>query len=326
MPSAGLPDSLADVLALAGVIIFATTSVAAALSALVLRKENLLYLATQLVLLLLLLHQGARWAYPLWFADAFDDRASYDRAILTLLFLALAFTADVGTRILLWRGMARSGRSAVPPLLVGTVRVLTYLFALLIVIQFVYGQSITALATLSGAFALILGLSAQTTLGEMFAGIAIALSRPFRLGDWVRVGTLDEGRVVDMTWRLVRIETRDHHTLNIPNRMVADASVYNFNHPRRTVRVSETIYLPALPEGADPAAVEQRLIDAVSQCPGVLAAPPPIAQYRGNRSGVADYRLRYVIGDYRHRDEVKDLVRRRMAEPAPAPAERRRET
>jgi small-conductance mechanosensitive channel len=313
MPSTGVPDTLIEVLALAGVIVFAITSVSAALSAIFIRKENLFYLATQLVLLLLLLHQGSRWAYPLWFADGFDDREAYDRAVLTLLFLALAFAVDVGTRTLLWQGMlARSGRSAVPPLLVGTVRVLTYLFAVLIIIQFVYGQSITALATLSGAFALILGLSAQTTLGEMFAGIAIALSRPFRLGDWVKVGALDEGRVVDMTWRLVRIETRDHHTINIPNRMVADASVYNFSHPRRTVRVSETISLPALPDGADPAAIERRLIEAVAQCPGVLAAPPPSAQYRGSRSGIADYRLRYVIGDYRHRDEVKDMVRARM--------------
>ena len=268
MASAGMPDSLLEVLGLAGVIIFAITSVSAALSALLVRKENLFYLATQIVLLLLLLHQGARWAYPLWFADLFDDGAQYDRAVLTLLFFALAFAADVGTRILLWRGMlARSGRSAVPPLLVGTVRVLTYLFASLIVIQFVYGKSITALATLSGAFALVLGLSAQTTLGEMFAGIAIALSRPFRLGDWVKVGTLDEGRVVDMTWRLVRIETRDHHTINIPNRMVADASVYNFSHPRRTVRVLETIYLPPLPDGADPGDIEQRLVEAVLQLP-----------------------------------------------------------
>jgi small-conductance mechanosensitive channel len=315
MASAGLPDSLFEVLTLAGVMIFAITSAAAALSALLVRKENLLYLATQVALLLLLLHRGARWAYPLWFADAFDDQGQYDRAVLTLLFLALAFTLDVGTRLLLWqRLIARSGRSAVPPLLVGTVRVLTYLFALLIIIQFVYGQSITALATLSGAFALILGLSAQTTLGEMFAGIAIALSRPFRLGDWVKVGTLDEGRVVDMTWRLVRIETRDHHMISIPNRVVADASVYNFSHPRSTVRVSETIYLPPLAEGADPGAIERRLIETVAACPGVLPEPPPSAQYRGNRAGVADYRLRYVVADYRHRDEIKDLVRQRMVE------------
>lgn len=327
MPSAGLPNSLFEVLTLAGVIVFAITSISAALSAMLVRKENLFYLATQLVLFFLLLHQGARWAYPLWFAQAFDDRAEYDRAVLTLLFLALAFTLDVGTRFLLWQGMvARSGRSAVPPLLVGTVRVLTYLFALLIVIQFVYGQSITALATLSGAFALILGLSAQTTLGEMFAGIAIALSRPFRLGDWVKVGTLDEGRVVDMTWRLVRIETRDRHTISVPNRVVADASVYNFSYPRRSVRVSETLYLPALPDGADPGAVERRLIEAILHCPGVLPEPLPTAQYRGHRAGVEDYRLRYLIDDYRHRDAVKEQLRRMMAQPAgdAATAEARR--
>jgi small-conductance mechanosensitive channel len=320
MPSARLPDSLFELLTLAGVIIFTITAVSAVLSALLIRKENLLYLATQLVLVFLFLHWAARWAYPLWFTGAFGDRGQYDRAMLTFFFFALAFTVDVATRTLLWQGMlAKSGRSAVPPLLVGTVRVLTYLFALLIVIQFVYGQSITALATLSGAFALILGLSAQTTLGEMFAGIAIALSRPFRLGDWVKVGALEEGRVVDMTWRLVRIETRDRHTISIPNRVVADSSVFNFSHPQQTVRVTETISLPAAPGGADTAAVERQLVEMVVQCPGVLAAPPPLAQFRGNRSGLTDYRLSYFTADYRHRDEIKEAVRRRMTEAVAAP-------
>lgn len=97
-----------------------------------------------------------------------------------------------------------------------------YLVAILIVLQFVYGQSITALATLSGAAVMVLGFSAQSTLGEMFARIAISISRPFKVGDWIKIGDKDEGQVIDQTWRHVQIRTRDRCTLNVPNRTIAE--------------------------------------------------------------------------------------------------------
>ena len=35
------------------------------------------------------------------------------------------------------------------------------------------------------------------------AGIALNVERPFRVGDWVKIGE-QEGQVVDMTWRTTR--------------------------------------------------------------------------------------------------------------------------
>ncbi|MGQ0662074.1 MAG: mechanosensitive ion channel family protein [Pseudomonadota bacterium] len=312
MPDPAIPDSLYDVLTLAAMLVFAMTSLAAALASILVTRNNLLYLGTQLALLSLAMLASSDWAHPLWFADAIADEQDYNRIFAAALIAAIAFTCDMALKFLVWEGaLARDGRPTVPRLLVGVVRVLVYLVAILIVVQFVLGQSITALAALSGAFALVLGLSAQSTLGEMFAGIAIALSRPFRVGDWVKIGNLDEGEVIDMTWRLVRIQTRDRNVLSVTNRVVADSPVQNFSHPSPVVRITDTI---CFGQDHDPSAVQELLARAMASAPGVLAEPPPAALFRGAKDGVAEYSLRYFIDDYQRKDSATEEVWKTIVE------------
>jgi small-conductance mechanosensitive channel len=67
----------------------------------------------------------------------------------------------------------------------------------------------------------ILGIAAQQTLGNVFAGIVLLLARPFTLGERVRVragslGGIFEGVVTAMNLVYVSIET-DEGRVNVPN-------------------------------------------------------------------------------------------------------------
>jgi small-conductance mechanosensitive channel len=310
--SPDVPNAFFDVLSLAGMIIFSITSLSAVLSSIFVKKDNLLYLGTQLVLLSVSLLLSTHWSYRLWFSGIFDSADSQIQFVETILLLSIAYTIDMALRIFVWEGaLRRHDDRSVPPLLIGATRTLVYLFALLTILQFVFDKSITALAALSGAFALVIGLSAQSTLGEMFAGIAIALSRPLRIGDWVKIGHLDEGKVIDMTWRMVRIETKDRVMLNVPNHAVADQSVKNFSHPNRAVRISEAIFFP---QNDDPTLIQEVLIKAIAAAQGALADPKPAALYRGAKDGVCEYTMRYFIDDYGQRDNVTERVWKNVIE------------
>jgi len=310
--SSAVPNELLDVLSLAGIIIFLITAISAILSSIFVKKDNLLFLGTQLVLLSVFLFLSTPWSYELWFSEIFSSAELQVRFVETMLLLSIAYTIDMALKVVVWEGtLRRHGDKAVPPLLMGATRTLIYLFALLTVLQFVFDKSITALAALSGVFALVIGLSAQSTLGEMFAGIAIALSRPLRIGDWVKIGNLDEGKVIDMTWRMVRIETKDRVVLNVPNRSVADQPVRNFSHPNRAVRISEAIYFP---QSDDPTLIQDILTRAIGAAEGALADPKPAALYRGAKDGVCEYTMRYFIDDYGMKDSVTEHVWKNVIE------------
>jgi branched-chain amino acid transport system substrate-binding protein len=301
-----LPDTLSEVLDLAAIIVFLLTSLSATLSAILIKRDNLFYLGFQLIGLTFALILSRDWLYDMTFSSVFDSAETYRQLMTSALILSIGYTADMGMKVLLWQGMlAREGRSAVPPLLVNVVRFLIYLLAGLTILQFVYGQSITALATLSGAFALVLGLSAQTTLGEMFAGIALALSRPFRIGDWVKIGQMDEGRVVDMTWRLVKLELRDRTIVSLTNRMCAESIVKNFSYPNDRVRLSEDIYFL---HGTDQERVKKVIKKAILDVKTVLPDPAPNAVFMSVRNGVDHYAMRFYIREYNIRRRIIEQV------------------
>jgi len=305
-PSLGVPNGLLEVISLAGIIIFSITSFSAVLSSIFVKKDNLFYLGTQVILLSIFLRIATHWTYPGWFAELFASAEQQMQMITTLLLLAVAYTLDMGLKVMVWEGrLGRYDQKSVPPLLIASGRVIIYLFALLIILQFVFDKPITALAALSGALAVILGLSAQATLGEIFAGIALALSRPFRIGDWVKIGNHEEGRVIDMNWRMVTVETRDRVVLCIPNRSAADQTVHNFSHPNRAIRLTETVRFS---QGEDPRVIQELLVRALADTPCVLADPRPAVFYRGPKEGVSEYNMEFYIDDYEHNDVAIDDV------------------
>jgi small-conductance mechanosensitive channel len=83
---------------------------------------------------------------------------------------------------------------------------------------------------LGGAFtAVLIGIAAQQTLGNLFAGIVLLVARPFVVGDSVRMraGVLSgqiEGTVTDIGITYVRLDT-DEGKLNVPNSQVLAAAV-----------------------------------------------------------------------------------------------------
>ena len=93
------------------------------------------------------------------------------------------------------------------------------------------GISITPLLTALGVGGLAVGLALQDTLANLFAGIHILLSRQVRPGDFVRLGSGEEGFVQDVTWRYTTIRQLANNLTIVPNANLASAITANFNLP-----------------------------------------------------------------------------------------------
>jgi small-conductance mechanosensitive channel len=81
----------------------------------------------------------------------------------------------------------------------------------------------------------LLGIAAQQSLANLFAGLVLLFARPFRVGDRARfrAGALSgeiEGRVVDISLTYVRLETQAGPML-LPNSQALAAAVMIFPEP-----------------------------------------------------------------------------------------------
>jgi small-conductance mechanosensitive channel len=156
---------------------------------------------------------------------------------------------QIATVILLvalgWALARDIGRSAGPtfmrrmdPATAGTVgfliRLLTILFSLLVALR-VAGLQPQTLAV-GGAFtAVVLGLAAQQTLGNVIAGMVLLSARPFRVGERVRlqagaVGGVVEG-IVSSLGLLYTTLARGADRIMIPNSVVLAAAVVPLREP-----------------------------------------------------------------------------------------------
>jgi len=153
-------------------------------------------------------------------------------AVVLLVILGWAIARDVG------RGLGPALFRRLDPATAGTVgfviRLATVLIAVLVALR-VAGIEAKTLA-LGGAFtAVILGLAAQQTLGNLFAGTVLLSARPFRVGERVRLqgGPLAgqiEGTVSSLGLLYTTFTTGDD-SIMVPNSVVLNVAVLPLREP-----------------------------------------------------------------------------------------------
>jgi small-conductance mechanosensitive channel len=172
---------------------------------------------------------------------------------------------------------------------------LVYLFAIGIGLQAasISPMSLLATSTVIGA---IVGLSLQDSLGNFASGIALAIEHPIAIGDWVRIDKSDfTGRVVQVTWRSVIIQTDDRNHFVIPHGVFSKTAFTNFSRPGGSIRRS--LYF-TFPFEYPPAHVQEAILAACHDAPDVMKDPAPSClTWLYTESGV-QYWLRYHVADF----------------------------
>jgi len=147
-------------------------------------------------------------------------------ALLDELFLALA-----GLRVALWLLMelpAGLGWWRRPPelmlqlLMLGAGAVVT-----VIVVRELARVDLVGLLTTSAVLTAVLGLAAQETLKDLFAGLELQLGDDFSLGDWLELSDGARGIVETITWRDTMLLTLDGCRLVIPNSKITAELIIN---------------------------------------------------------------------------------------------------
>jgi small-conductance mechanosensitive channel len=125
------------------------------------------------------------------------------------------------------------------PATAGTVGFVVRLFTLAIVLLLalgIAGANPTTLVAGSAFTAVVFGLAAQQTLGNLIAGLVLLSARPFRVGERVRlqagaVAGQVEGVVSSLGLLYTTLATRGEDRIMIPNNVVLNSAVVPIREP-----------------------------------------------------------------------------------------------
>lgn len=150
------------------------------------------------------------------------------------------------------------------------------------------------LLTTSAVGAVVVGFALQDTLGNLFAGLAIQIDKPFRVGQWIALGDR-EGQVQEVTWRATKVRTKNGQLLIIPNSVIAKEPVLNFSEP--TVPTLIEVEVGASYD-TPPNEVKRAIHEAIANAPLVMTAPEPQVLIKGFGDSAVDYLAQFWIEDY----------------------------
>jgi MscS family membrane protein len=95
------------------------------------------------------------------------------------------------------------------------------------------GGIIATLGIGGAAFA----FAAKDTIANIYGSIALALDRPFQVGDWIQVGDKVDGDVEEIGLRSTKVRTWPKTVISIPNAVLANEMIDNWSRmPKRRVK------------------------------------------------------------------------------------------
>ena len=193
-------------------------------------------------------------------------------------------------------------RRKVPKLFLDLGRILIVAMGIALVLNFVWGYDLNNLITALGVSSIVLGLALQDTLGNLFNGITIINERPFQIGDYVEIDG-HVGKVIEVNWRAVRLETRENDMIVLPHLKVAQSAVINHSQPRR--EWVQKLFL-GFSYDHPPNKVKQTLMTALLETPGVLRDPAPEVKVDNYADSAVNYEIEYAIDSFGEREEIRD--------------------
>ena len=155
--------------------------------------------------------------------------------IAMILFVAKAFGEGLDEKNGVFAKIKTKNDTEIDPgtraVILKAIRIAIYIIAAFMVISEL-GYNISGFITSLGIGGVVITLAAQDTAKSLIGGALIILDKPFKVGDYIKVGTYD-GTVEEITFRSTNIRTLDNSVLHIPNSEMAISAIINYSEMKK---------------------------------------------------------------------------------------------
>lgn len=170
------------------------------------------------------------------------------------------------------------------------------------------GVELAKLTLVISALGVGIGFGLQNVVNNFVSGLILAFERPVREGDQVTLGQTT-GRVEVIGLRATRIRTAEGAEVIVPNANLISNEVTNWTLSDRARRIDITL---GVDYESDPARVQEILMEAIRDLPGVAPGPAPMTVFRGFGPSSLDFSLLLWTHDIDDRLAVESEARIRV--------------
>jgi small-conductance mechanosensitive channel len=141
--------------------------------------------------------------------------------------------------------LAERGPSQLRLYLLGAVpiiRLVLLVIAVMWVIPIIFNITLQNFLVIAGALGVAIGFAFKDYVSSLIAGVVAIVERPYRPGDWVRIGE-DYGEVRSVGMRAIEICTPADDIVHVPHEKIWQNNIANSNDGSRTLMCVASFYL-----------------------------------------------------------------------------------
>lgn len=175
------------------------------------------------------------------------------------------------------------------------VRVVLCILVTILIFPYLPGSGSIAFKGISVFVGILLSIGSSSAISNAVSGVVITYMRPFKIGDWVKVGEFT-GYVIEKNLLVTRIRTLQNEDITLPNTTILNSQTVNYTKPIRdpntkglVVKVDVT-----LDYQTDWKLVSELLKKAALLTDGVLRDPEPFVL----QQNLNDFNVAYQLNAY----------------------------
>lgn len=194
----------------------------------------------------------------------------------------------------------------------GLLKILLILFALVVAFPYLPGGDSQALKGASIFIGVLVSLGSGSAMGNVVSGVILTYMRPFRAGDRVQIGET-VGDVIEKSLLVTRLRTIKNVEVILPNSAILGAQILNYSaHAATPGLILHTTV--TLGYDAPWRTVEELLIQAALNTPGILADPKPFVLQTSLNDSHISYELNATTREPARMAELYSTLHRHIQE------------
>jgi MscS family membrane protein len=185
-------------------------------------------------------------------------------------------------------------------------------FAAILIILSILDIDITPLLAGAGIVTLAVALAAQDIFSNFFGGAVIAVDKPFKLHDRIKIDQY-YGDIISVGPRSTRLKTLDNQIVTIPNSKLVDSFIVNYALPDTRLKVRIPI---GVAYGSDVIRVKEILLEVAREMAEkydyILTEPEPSVYFLEFGDSSLNFMLLLWTCDFSMTWDVQDVINTRI--------------